>query len=137
MEIRLNSCSCETSCPKCIQHFWNQSVHSKLDRKSALALLRWVRFGEKQQEILQNDLSSYAELIDNILEMYDANRSVQIKGKNIIEAKANGISREVYIYPAMEPIETEFLEKYITLPDRLFRVGFPNIGNKIIEEFNL
>lgn len=45
MEILLGSCSCSTSCDKCLRHYGNRFHHEILDRTLALDLLRYIRGG--------------------------------------------------------------------------------------------
>jgi ATP-dependent helicase YprA (DUF1998 family) len=44
-EDLLSSCSCPSSCYRCLRHYGNRFLHRSLDRKLALALLRHVRHG--------------------------------------------------------------------------------------------
>lgn len=37
---------CERSCTKCLRHYGNRFLHSRLDRRIAITLLRYARFGE-------------------------------------------------------------------------------------------
>lgn len=42
----LEGCECDTSCTDCLNHFHNQHIQSRLDRKLGASLLRYVMYGE-------------------------------------------------------------------------------------------
>lgn len=43
----LEGCSCDTSCTECLNHFHNQHIQSRLDRKLGASLLRYATHGEE------------------------------------------------------------------------------------------
>ena len=43
----LEDCSCDTSCTECLNHFHNQHIQGRLDRKLGAALLRYAIHGEE------------------------------------------------------------------------------------------
>ena len=43
----LEGCSCDTSCTECLNHFHNQHIQGRLDRKLGALLLRYAVHGEK------------------------------------------------------------------------------------------
>lgn len=42
----LEGCECDTSCTECLNHFHNQHIQSRLDRKLGASLLRYAIYGE-------------------------------------------------------------------------------------------
>lgn len=42
----LEGCECDTSCTDCLNHFHNQHIQSRLDRKLGASLLRYAIYGE-------------------------------------------------------------------------------------------
>ncbi|MGK4329427.1 Zn-binding domain-containing protein [Lonsdalea quercina] len=42
----LEGCECDTSCTDCLNHFHNQHIQSRLDRKLGASLLRYAMYGE-------------------------------------------------------------------------------------------
>jgi hypothetical protein len=48
---RLESCSCDGSCHRCLREFLNQRVHDKLDRFEVLATLRRLAEGEATESL--------------------------------------------------------------------------------------
>lgn len=45
--VLLEGCTCETSCTECLNHFHNQHLQKRLDRKLGALLLRYAVLGEK------------------------------------------------------------------------------------------
>ncbi|MCY1534150.1 hypothetical protein D9M68_695110 [compost metagenome] len=67
----LESCTCDTSCTECLDHFHNQHIQDRLDRKLGAALLRYGIFGEEPrcsspnaQEATLSQLCASLELDD-------------------------------------------------------------------------
>jgi len=42
----LEECDCDTSCTECLDHFYNQHLKNRLDRRLGAALLRYALYGE-------------------------------------------------------------------------------------------
>jgi len=125
----LASCSCDTSCPNCIRHFWNQHIHSRLDRFAGLELLKWVRYREKRNSLSKGQQRDSLRTLDSILKLEygvsggiheqaadDCCYSVAIKGK----------SKGILVYPAMCSEESVVRNlNTIIIPDRLLKVALP------------
>lgn len=65
-ERLLTSCDCETSCYRCLRHYGNNFFHASLDRRLALALLRYIRHGEQPtltKEDCHKALASLTEIV--------------------------------------------------------------------------
>lgn len=45
--VLLEDCTCDTSCTECLNHFHNQHIQGRLDRKLGASLLRYAVHGEK------------------------------------------------------------------------------------------
>lgn len=136
VEERLESCSCDSSCPNCIRHFWNQTLHKNLDRKAALELLRWVRYGEIKQELPREIQKKKLDKIDTIINLYygDGNGIVEWKGDSYYGVKINGNVRPIKVYPAMCAVSSiKNPDNAILVPDRLFDVALSKAWNMIRE----
>lgn len=136
VERKLMSCDCESSCPKCIRHFWNQSVHENLDRKAALQLLKWVRNGECQTELSKDEQQKLLLIIDTIIKLqHNSNCGiVEIEGDSYFGVNIAGKIKPIKVYPAMcatSSIKNE--DNAILVPDRLFKVAISNAW-KIVRE---
>jgi len=53
-EVLLAGCDCESSCYRCLRHYGNNVDHPSLDRRLALALLRYLKNGQ-QPALSQNE----------------------------------------------------------------------------------
>ncbi|MEN1478532.1 DUF1998 domain-containing protein, partial [Pseudomonas aeruginosa] len=67
--VLLENCTCDTSCTECLDHFHNQHIQDRLDRKLGAALLRYGIFGEEPrcsppnvQEVTLSQLCASLEL---------------------------------------------------------------------------
>jgi ATP-dependent helicase YprA (DUF1998 family)/Zn finger protein HypA/HybF involved in hydrogenase expression len=65
----LESCECDNSCTDCLNHFYNQHIQSRLDRKLGASLLRYVVNGElpevssfQEQALQMSQLCALLEL---------------------------------------------------------------------------
>lgn len=132
-EKRLGQCTCETSCPNCLQHFWNQSIKGNLDRKAALQLLSWVKDGKLNVEIDKQDEADYIEILRKVMQLQEYSGDI-VETEGEYWLTINNIKKKIKIYPAMcslnlikNTIDT------ILIPDRLFKVSIADVW-KIIEK---
>ncbi len=133
MEKRFIECNCDTSCPGCLQHFWNQSSKENLDRQAGLELLRWLRDGELKREIDDSEEERYIEVLNNLLGLQLNGQCKIIKKQDGYWLSLNRKDRKLKIYPAMCSREqVNKAENSILIPDRLFKVALPAVC-KIIE----
>lgn len=93
----LNGCTCDSACHKCLKHYRNQYIHSVLDRKAALDLLRWGEVGTrasaipaKQQFLLQS--------LEQILQISGVHIDVR---QDPVYAEGRYCKKKVVVYPAM------------------------------------
>ncbi len=136
IEKRLISCDCDTSCPNCIRHFWNQSQHKNLDRKAGLQLLKWVRYGEIETKLTRKEQKEYLATIDTIVKLQHGNGYGLIEDYNGSDFCINidGNIRPIKIIPAMCAVSSiRNDENAILVPDRLFKVAISNVW-KIVRE---
>lgn len=131
---RLENCDCETSCPNCLQNFWNQSIKENLDRKTGLELLNWVRNGILNIKIDKNDEKNYISILKEIVELQDEpGNIIQIDDDYWIEIKSK--RKKIKIYPAMcSMYEVMKDSETILIPDRLFKVSIAGVWD-IINKF--
>jgi len=133
VEKRLVDCNCETSCPNCLQHFWNQSIKKNLDRRAGLQLLNWVRKGTLDTKISYEEEVNYIKTLNEIVHLQE-NQGDIIERDNNYWIKIRGVKKKIKIYPAMcslnqidKDIET------ILIPDRLFKVAIADVW-KVVEK---
>ncbi len=96
---------CDSACHECLQHFWNQRVHTQLDRYAGLELLKWSKdstmapsLSYKQQDALLKPLGSLSP------------RYTIVGDRTSHYVEHNGIKTRIYVYPAM------WQEHYHTIP---------------------
>ena len=125
----LSSCSsgCDSACHECLMHYWNQRVHSLLDRFAALELLDWC-----EGSILPDELSY--EQQDKLLAPLNAlGADFRVVGdgkKHYIQQ--NGCKRRIYAYPAMWSEFSDLLpENAISLSDKMLKYALPQADAKI------
>lgn len=108
-------------------HYWNQRVHSLLDRFAALELLDWC-----EDSILPEELSY--EQQDKLLAPLNAlgaDFSVIGDGKKHY-IQQNGSKRRIYAYPAMWSEFSDLLpEDAISLSDKMLKYALPQADAKI------
>lgn len=138
VEKRLKSCNCDSSCPNCIRHFWNQSVHENLDRKAGLQLLKWVRDGEIATELSEMEQKKYLDKIDTIVKLQYGDDYGIIKGDgdSYFCVNIKGNIKPIKVYPAMCATSSiKNNDNAILIPDRLFGVAISNAWKIVRKAF--
>ena len=136
VERLLEKCDgdCDTSCPKCVRHFWNQKVHEDLDRFAGLQLLRWVRCGDIETSLPMSIQRNYLNTLDEIVQLKCDEQSGIFEGNANFFININGQKRTILVYPSMCAIQTITNDtNTIAIPDRLLKVAVSNAW-KIIRE---
>lgn len=121
---------CDSACHDCLMHYWNQRVHSKLDRHAALNLLDWCQKSTLAPNIpysLQAKLLAPLQSLNPAIELkYDGQRHYIVSGN---------IQKEVFAYPAMWtknnanipplsiPISDKLLKQALPMVDAIIREG--------------
>lgn len=129
MEYLLNSCTCGSSCSKCLKHYRNQFVHGLLDRFAALELLHWGMKGEKANPISISKQKEMILSLSNVLK--ESGYNIIITDE--IHLERNNIQKNVVIYPAMwiEPHKKDTI--YIS--DAYIKYAKPYAVQKIFDIF--
>ncbi len=126
---------CDSACHDCLQHFWNQRVHTQLDRYAGLELLKWSKdstmahpLSYKQQDALLKPLGSLSP------------RYTIVGDRTNHYVEHNGIKTRIYVYPAM------WQEHYHTIPkdaiaisDKQIKYALPQVDaiiRKAVEKEN-
>jgi len=128
----LNSCpgGCDSACHECLMHYWNQRVHSKLDRFAALDLLNWC-----QNSVLPEPLS-YDKQDELLSPLNSLGSEYGIKGdgeKHFIYA--NGSISEIVAYPAMWNAHGRQIPNgVVAVSDKLLQYALPKADSVIREQ---
>lgn len=97
----LASCSCEKSCHKCLNHFWNQRVQELLDRHAALDVLRWCAFDKLADPLSEEQQGLLGDTVKELFET-DNDQGIKIQKKDgKYFAELGNIKKLLYFYPAM------------------------------------
>lgn len=64
-------CTCDTSCTECLDHFHNQHIKSRLDRKLGSALLRYA---------LRNEMPAPATPMDQVRQLLPLSKLLELDG---------------------------------------------------------
>jgi len=130
----LNGCDCETSCPKCVRHFWNQNLHKRLDRKAALQLIKW--FKDKEYLFREEDQKEHLQVLDKIIKLNCTdNCGIDFEAKKIL---IDGKQKSFKIYPAMQNSETvDCDENTILISDMLLKKCIPEVWKNIKHAFDI
>ena len=124
----LESCSCSTSCSKCLKHYKNQNVHGVLDRFAAVELLNWGICGEIVSQMPVEVQYDLIKPLSSILEK--SGHYISVTDKKII-IEYNGKVKEIIVYPAMwmEPQK----QNTICLNDAYLKYAKPYAVQKILD----
>ncbi|WP_142414225.1 DEAD/DEAH box helicase [Hathewaya massiliensis] len=128
----LEECNCESSCYKCLNHFWNQKVQTKLDRHIAMQLLDWGEKGIMAKKFTVNEQYEIFKPLKELLEL-DEKFKVDIIRDEIIVYK-NNIEKRVYVYPSMwKKTNKDIPCNAIALSDRLIKKALPEAYSQLMK----
>lgn len=94
----LVGCSCDSACHKCLKHYRNQYIHSVLDRKAALDLLRWGETGIRVPAIPHKNQRYLLQSLEQILQISGAYLDIM---HDSVWAEGRHSKKKVVVYPAM------------------------------------
>lgn len=94
----LNKCTCDSACHKCLKHYRNQYIHSVLDRKAALDLLRWGESGTKASAIPAEKQRLLLQSLEQILDISGVHIDAR---QDPVFAQGRCGGKKVVVYPAM------------------------------------
>ncbi len=127
----LKSCDCDESCHKCLNHFWNQRIQNKLDRKLAIELLEWGQFNTIARKYDIEEQEKLFEPLKHLLEL-DNDYKVEVI-KNVITIKKDALSKQVYIHPVMWNVD-DLGNDVILISDKMIAKALPKSYNYLINE---
>lgn len=113
VEQLLTSCTCSSSCDKCLRHYSNRFHHESLDRFLAYDLTRFVRSGavpdpfDTEQQI--HELEPIAQML------FLAGWKIGRRGKAPIVAEFDGRVLELWSFPSLlDPVDLGFVPSETT-----------------------
>lgn len=131
-EIYIN-CTCDSSCPNCLQHFWNQKNKSKLDRFLGLDFLKFVKYGILPQKVNDEEVKYYISELNNIACMNNMNTIIKEFNSKYYLDTNDGL-KEIIIYPAMRNIDNIKSNNVIYKSDRMCKFAIYEVWNEICKE---
>ena len=132
----LNSCTCETSCHKCLNHFWNQRLQDHMDRHAALDVLNWCAFNKLADPIDANHCRLMALSLQELFKVEDDHEISIIEKNGEYYAVKDGQQRLIYLYPAMWNRQLPLIpSNSIAISDHEIKYALPTAYNRIVESF--
>ncbi len=118
---------CDSACHECLMHYWNQRVHSLLDRFAALELLEWCENSNLPPELSYDQQEKLLEPLNALGAEY------KIVGDGIHHFVAMQNKRcKIAAYPAMWCESSILLPAgTITLADKLLKYALPKADELI------
>lgn len=130
MDDMFHRCTCASSCPNCLQHFWNQRVHDKLDRVLGNDFLQFVRYGKLETVVPDKKVKRYLDEINQIAAFQGYNLIISEKSQKHYLNTGNG-EKEIIIYPAMCNIKKLRNTNAICISDRMCRYAMADVWQQI------
>lgn len=141
--VLLENCTCDSSCPECLDHFHNQHIQSRLDRMLGASLLRYVTHGEEphcsppnKQVAALSQLRASLELDGfRCLEggMPETPMLVERDGLCIALGSYPGlIGRPEFVHPVKD---SRNVHGYLALNEYLLRSNMPDAHQRVREKF--
>ena len=126
-------CNCSSSCPNCLQHFWNQREKSNLDRFLGRDFLEFMKTGRLKMSVKKEEQERYFNQINRIAQMQEFEEIINEKnGKFYLKTK-NG-EREIIVYPAMCNLKVLDAKNKIYLSDRMCKYAISDIWQKVRQQ---
>lgn len=126
----LNECKCTSSCHECLNHFWNQRVQNKLDRRIAMQLLKWGQYGDIAKEY---SLQEQLNLFKPLKELVELDGSEVKLNNNVLVIANDQVKKNVYVYPAMwNKAHKVIPDNVIAISDRLITHALPEAYYQLI-----
>lgn len=126
------NCDCASSCPNCLQNFWNQRSKDNLDRFLAADFLKFVRNGKLKKELSTKKQELYISQINKIAMLQGYGEIIH--GKNGHYYMGHGANkRSVVIFPAMCNPRILVHNYVVCISDRMCRYGMSEVWKQIMK----
>jgi len=96
----LRECRCDSACPDCLKHYWNQRVQHTLNRYNALQLLNWGIDGILPDELTQDKQARLVTPLKNRLELEETDVQI-VCNSGGLQIKSLSRTQKLVVYPAM------------------------------------
>lgn len=126
----LNDCDCSRSCTKCLQHFRNQHVQGRLDRRLGEALLCWTLHGDVPPKLSLEKQVEKSRALRRSLELEKISLR-DITGKLTVRSELTGQQLLVEIWPALLASNDETASRLVILNEYLISRDLPFVHDQI------
>lgn len=124
----LEGCNCESSCPDCIDHFWNQNRKKYLNRHFGKQLLLWAKDSVVRPSFTMEE---QFELLSPLKEYCDINEEFSLqKINNRIIATRGNHSVDIFVYPVMWNLNSD------KIPDDILAINELELKNSLPKVFS-
>ena len=133
----LSSCTCDSSCHKCLNHFWNQRAQGRMNRHAALDILHWCLNNKLpmplEDKVVANIAAPFIALVNS-----GENQGVQLIVEHGLYYVVKGNKKkQLYFYPAMwSPSSSMIPNTAIAISDAMAKTALPNAYAKILSEID-
>ncbi|MCQ2515469.1 MAG: DEAD/DEAH box helicase [Saccharofermentans sp.] len=134
----LQGCSCEKTCHKCLNHFWNQRVQEIMDRHAAIDVLLWCKDNKLADPLTDSQKEILIKPIRELLKT-ECSRDLSIISKDgNYYLIGTGCKKMLYIYPAMWSKDVPYIPaNSIAISDLSIVYSLPNVYSQLLEEVEL
>ncbi|MDD4295846.1 MAG: DEAD/DEAH box helicase [Ruminiclostridium sp.] len=126
-------CNCSSSCPNCLQHFWNQRQKSNLDRNLGSDFLEFMRSGRLRITVNEQEQDRHFTQLNRIAQMQGLGEIISKRAGKHYLATGRG-EREIIIYPAMCNLKVVDAKDKICISDRMCRYAVSEVWQKIRQQ---
>lgn len=133
----LESCTCERTCHKCLNHFWNQRVQDSMDRHAAIDLLRWCATNSLPDPLTERECDLLAI---PVMELFNTDQTQGIsickEGNRYYVVKGTK-RKQLYFYPAMWSERNSAIpQNAIPVANLMVNYSLPSVYNHIVENID-
>lgn len=133
----LSSCSCESSCHKCLNHFWNQRVQGRMNRYAALDVLRWCSSNKLPMPLGRETVASLVAPLVALVNNGETQDIQLVQEQDCYYVVKGNKKKQLYLYPAMwSPSSSMIPTNAIAISDALAKIALPNAYAKILSDID-
>lgn len=139
----LEGCTCDTSCTECLDHYHNQHIQGRLDRKLGASLLRYTIYGEEPRCAAPNKQVAELSQLCSSLELDGYRCTEGGRSDSPMYVERDGLRVALGCYPGLiDRPEFEHAVKdacnvhgYLALNEYLLRSNMPDAHQRVREKF--
>ena len=134
----LSKCTCESSCHKCLNHFWNQRVQGRMNRHAAIDLLQWCASNKLPKALSPEAVVGLSKPVVELINSDDSQNIRIIEEQGVHFVVKSGKKKRLYFYPAMwSPKSSLIPTNSIAVSDVVVKTALPNAYASILTAIDL